>query len=166
MPRHGSSPGRDRRAGFTLLELIVVLALFALIGTVVTVGASALLRGAQRDGLEHNALTALAAARRAAVMAGQTITLRQSTATRRLEWDGGGVELTGEGEVRLLPPVTAGAILVGGRRIENAVTGVRFHADGTCDPFRLEITHEHKTHVLAIDPWTCSVLAPEPGGQP
>jgi len=155
-----SRPGRDP-AGFTLLEILVVLALFGLISALLIGGSGALLRAVGREDAENTALGAIAAARHGAVLAGQTLQLRFDEKTRVLDWGAGHADLAGGDGVRLLPPAKLSAVLIGGRVQEEALAGVRFYADGTCDPFRLEIVREKNSRILAIDPWTCTVLAPD-----
>lgn len=150
------------RAGFTLVEILAVLAIVGLVASVVFLGSGALLRAAQRDDVETGALTALASARRAAVLGGQVIELRVDEQARVLAWGAETLTLAGEGTVRLLPMETS-ALLLGGRRVEQAVPAVRFFPDGTCDPFRLELVQGAASRVLTIDPWTCAVMAPAPG---
>jgi len=147
--------------GFSLLEIVVVLALFGLISVLLIGGSGALLRAVSQDDAENTALSAIAAARHSAVLAGQTLQLRLDEQTRVLDWGAGNATISGEDEVRLLPPVKLSAVLIGGREQEQALAGVRFYADGTCDPFRLEIVREKTSHILAIDPWTCTALAPD-----
>jgi len=157
-----ASKSRPRRAadGFTLLEIVVVLALFGLITALLIGGSGALLRAIGREEVENTALNAIASARHEAVLAGRTLELRLDEKTRVLDWGAGRATLAGEDTVRLLPPVKTSSVLIGGRLEEAAITGVRFHADGTCDPFRLEIVRGPSGRILVIDPWTCTVLAP------
>lgn len=156
---------RSRPPGFTLLELLVVLALFGLVTALLVGGSNALLRGAARDDAESVALGAVANVRNAAVLAGQTLELRYDDKARALDWGSGRAALNTEDEVRLLPPARVSAVLIGGRLQESALARVRFYADGTCDPFRLEIvrTAERTSRILNIDPWTCTALTPDRG---
>ena len=146
--------------GFTLLEIVVVLALIALVSALLIGGSGALLRSVGREDVENTALSAMASARHGAVLAGRTLELRVDDKTRVLDWGVGRVTLAGEDTVRLLPPLKISSVLIGGRLQEEPVARVRFYADGTCDPFRLEIVRGPTSHLLLIDPWTCTVLAP------
>ena len=92
-------------AGFTLLEIIVVLVLFGLISAVLIGGSGALLRAIGREDVENTALGAIAAARHEAVLGGQTLELRLDEKARVLDWGAGRAVLAGEEKVRLLPPV-------------------------------------------------------------
>lgn len=159
-----AAPGFRRRrpaGGFTLLEILVVLALFGLVSALLIGGSGALLRAIGREDAENTALNAVASARHEAVLAGRTLELRLDEKTRGLDWGAGRATLAGEDTVRLLPPVRTSAVLIGGRLEEAALNSVRFHADGTCDPFRLEIVRGQASQILVIDPWTCTVLAPD-----
>lgn len=146
--------------GFTLLEIVVVLALFGLVSVLLLGGSGSLLRAIGREDVESTTLNAIASARYEAVLAGRTLELRLDEKTRVLDWGAGRAILAGEDTVRLLPPVQTSAVLIGGRLEEAAISSVRFHADGTCDPFRVEIVRGQAGRILVIDPWTCTVLAP------
>lgn len=152
---------RRNAGGFTLLEIVVVLALFGLITALLIGGSGALLRAIGREDVESTALNAIASARHEAVLSGRTLELRLDEKTRVLDWGAGRATLAGEDVVRLLPPVKTSSVLIGGRLEETAITGVRFYADGTCDPFRVEIVRGQTGRILMIDPWTCTVLAPD-----
>lgn len=154
-----TNPAAPRARGFSLLEILVVLALFGLMSALLIGGSGAFLKSISRDDVENTTLTAIASARNAAVLAGQTLELRIDEKTRTLDWGAGTAPLVAEGEVRLLPPAKTGSVLIGGRLVENPLARVRFYADGTCDPFRLEIVRDQASHLLNIDPWTCTVLA-------
>lgn len=156
--RHTS---RAPTGGFTLLEIVVVLALFGLITALLIGGSGALLRAIGREEVESTALNAIASARHEAVLSGRTLELRLDEKTRGLDWGAGRATLAGEDVVRLLPPVKTTSVLIGGRLEEAAITTVRFYPDGTCDPFRLEILRGQTDRILVIDPWTCTVLAPD-----
>ena len=155
------APWHQKMAGFTLLEVLVVLALIGLISALLIGSSDALLRSIGKDDLETTALTAIANARHSAVLAGRQEELHNDDQTRMLSWDDGSAALTGEGTVRLLPAVKTSAMLVGGQAVEAPLLRVRFYADGTCDPFRLEIVKDKASHILSIDPWTSTPLLPE-----
>ena len=166
-----SSPGRQgtrppQPAGFTLLELLAVLALMALVSAVL-VGSADLLRAAARGDAEEAALAAVARARHEAVLNGRTLELRLDAASRSFDWGTGRSELAGADTVHLLPPAVASAVLVGGRRVEEPLARVRFYADGTCDPFRVEIlpADGRPARTVTIDPWTAVALAARPEGR-
>jgi general secretion pathway protein H len=156
-------PGRPERGegGFTLLEIIAVIALMGLIAAVLIGGSSTMLKGVSADDVQNTALSAIAAARHSAVLTGRTLELSYDDKARVLDWSEGRAALAGDGGVRLLPAVMTSSILVGGQLLEAPLTRVRFYPDGSCDPFRLEITRDKAREVLTIDPWTCTALSPE-----
>ena len=159
MTPRGGSRGRRRLAAFSLVEIITVLALFGLIAGLVMSGTSAMLRGTSADDVESVTLSAIASARRNAVLTGHLLELNYDEKARLLQWGGDQATLAGEDEVRLLPPVSSSSVLIRGKLVEKAITRVRFYADGTCDPFRLEIVRQRVSRYVAIDPWTCTALA-------
>jgi prepilin-type N-terminal cleavage/methylation domain-containing protein len=155
----GSAP-----RGFSLLEILVVLALFGLVTALMVGGSTGLLKSLAQDDAENVAISAVASARHAAVLAGRTLELRYEEKARVLDWGQGRASITGEDEVRLLPPTRISSVIIGGQLVEAPLARVRFYADGTCDPFRLEIVQKSDRHsrVLTLDPWTCTVLADNP----
>jgi prepilin-type N-terminal cleavage/methylation domain-containing protein len=155
-------PARGPRdAGFSLLEIVLVLALIGLVSALLVGGSTSLLRTVAADDVQNTAISAIAGARHSAVLTGRTLEFSIDDKTRVLDWGEGRAALAGEGAVRLLPAARTSSILVGGQLIEAPLARVRFYADGTCDPFRLEIVRDKASRILTIDPWTCTVLSPE-----
>ncbi|MDI1335450.1 MAG: prepilin-type N-terminal cleavage/methylation domain-containing protein [Lacunisphaera sp.] len=161
MFRGRSSGGLHRSRAFSLLEILVVLALFGLISALLIGGSSALLKTVTTDDVQNTTLSAIAAARHSSVLAGRPLEFRYDDKARVLNWGAGSAALAGEGHVRLLPVVKTSSILVGGQLLESPLARVRFYPDGTCDPFRLEIVRDAVSQILSIDPWTCTALSPE-----
>lgn len=152
--------------GFSLIEIVVVLALAGLIGALVIGAGGSMLRAASQDDAENTAITAIAAARHQAVLSGQIVELHLDEKTRTLDWGTGQAVVAAGQELSLLPAVRAGAMLIGGQLKEDKIALVRFYADGTCDPFRLDITNDTTHRIVAIDPWTCAILAPDKKDKP
>ena len=163
MFRRSSIGGLHRSNGFTLLEIIAVIALLGLISAVLIGGSSAMLKTVSTDDVQNTTLSAIAGARHSAVLAGRTLEFTYDDKARVLSWGEGSAPLASEGNVRLLPAAKISSILVGGQLLEAPLARVRFYADGTCDPFRLEVTRAPASagQILTIDPWTCTALSPE-----
>ncbi len=69
--------------------------------------------------------------------------------------------VVGEGEFGFdfLVARKGNAVLIGGVLVETAtVPSVSFYPDGTCTPFRAQITGGDTPEVIAIDPWTCAPI--------
>jgi type II secretory pathway pseudopilin PulG len=153
--------------GFTLVEVILVLALLVLIISVLLPAAGTLLRGARGETAEETALTVLQDARRQAVISGREVALRYEPAEHALVWtdgvqDGRRVLEQENVTVEFLRP-GGGAILLGGQLVEaDPVDEMKFYADGSCDLIRLQLrATDAAPRVISIDPWTCApVLAP------
>lgn len=160
------SPGARvrRRRGFTLAEVLLVLALMAMVSGVLVVGASTLL-GGDKDDPEAALLAALQRARREAVERDAEIELRIDAERGTVSWgerDDQVVTLPASETVRarLLAPRSLGAVLIGGEAEEHPLASLRVHPDGTCDQARLEVRRNGARRLHDIDPLTC---APLPG---
>lgn len=160
-----ASPG-DR--GFTLLEILLVLTLIALLGSVLIGGAASLLKANNEQDPESALLSLLQKVRAEAVEANTIITLVQLPEQRGFLWGADGVETLpareGGPRARLLRPEFAGASLIAGQMEERLLERMRFYPDGSCDAARLEVRRGDNRRVFSIDPWTASPL-PEGGGR-
>lgn len=159
-------PRRAFPRAFTLVEVLLVLALLALIVSIMLPAGGALLRDARETSFEGTVLAAVQDARREAVLTGREVELRHETATRTLVWSDGRrtrqVPLPGPAAaVEFLRP-RGGAVLLGGRLVEtDPVARLRFYPDGTCDAVRLQLRPAGADpRVIPLDPWTCT---PVPG---
>lgn len=170
VPRPRSRPIRSTRA-FTLLEMLLGLALIALLAGALIGGSSALL--AEKPTSANDVFwSAVQAARKTALNSQHDVNLRYEEKTKSFQ-------LTApDGSVSASFPITApvtdlaveflsvqktgGLILLGGMVVETEplTGGVTFYADGTCTAFRLQIRANGGAHILAIDPWTCSPVIP------
>ena len=167
------TPKSKTPAGFTLLEMLLALALIALLAGALIGGSSALLadKPVSVDDVFWNTVQA---ARKSALNTQQDMALRYDEKTKSFQLtapDGSAV-----GAFPLTNPPsdlaveflsmqrTGGLILLGGSIVETEplTGGVTFYADGTCTAFRLQIRANGGAHILAIDPWTCSpVITPK-----
>lgn len=147
---------------FTLVEILVVLALLALVVSALLPATGAWLRGAGGETAEDTALDTMQEIRRQAVLSGRTVTLRFDALRGALVWTDGirtsRRALTGPVvTVDFLRP-GGGAILLGGQLVETSpVREMNFYPDGTCDGIRVQLRPADGTpRVTPIDPWTCA----------
>jgi general secretion pathway protein H len=181
--------------GFSLLEVLLALALIALLASVLIGGAAPLI-GGQAVAPNDVFWQAVQEARKAALKSGRDMRLKWDKEKKRFLLLDGTVSATlaADGFTREetplkvfpLPPKIAAdlavdflgaaskggggnTILVGGVLIESRpIPHATFHADGTCTPFRAQFVRAGGASILAIDPWTCApvLTPPDPYAQP
>jgi type II secretion system protein H len=159
--------------GFTLVEVLLVLALMALLASLLVPGVNSMLRAMDERAPDQLAAEAVLAARAAALESGRTVELRYDKDGRSFAWglpEARSAALPAGTTVELLPVEAGGAVLLGGELTEVAppLRRVRFFPDGTCDPFRLRLrTGEAAApRVLVADPWTCALSPVTAKGRP
>ncbi len=184
---------RAARSAFTLLEVLLALAIIALVASTLIGGASHLLGGTPAT--PHDVFwKSVQEARKTALRSGREVRLKYDKEKRHfylldglaptvLAADGFTKEerplktfpLVGPGAadltVEFLNASTKGGtlLLIGGVAVEsNPVTHVTFYSDGTCSPFRAQFTRPGAASIQSIDPWTCApvLTPPDPYAQP
>lgn len=181
------------RRGFTLLEVLLSIAIIALLAGVL-VGGSAQLLSEQPVTVDDVFWKAVRETRKAALKAEHEMRLRydpekkhflliDGLAPSTLAEDGFTREETplktfpvssatsADLSIEFLGASSKGGnvILVGGVMLESQpIKFVTFYSDGTCTPFRLQVARNGGAHVLAIDPWTCApvLAASDPNAAP
>jgi prepilin-type N-terminal cleavage/methylation domain-containing protein len=149
------------RHAFTLVEILLALALLALVGAVLLPSAGGLLRPHDAGRPDDVIAEVLQEVRREAVLTGREVALRFDAGTQRFAWDGSQRPLSRKGSkvtVDFLRPSVTTAVLIGGRMVEtDTVPVLRFFPDGTCDPVRVQWRVAGGAgQIMAIDPWTCA----------
>ncbi len=177
-PRHGLLRAVGR--GFTILELLLALAIIALLGTVL-IGGSAQLLSDKPISADEVFWKAVQEARKDALKSGNATRL-----TFVDDKDKGKAFIVTDGTTPQpfpLPPTTAAdltvsflttqkgasAILVAGQMVETqTIPVVIFYGDGTCTAFRAQFQRGGSTHLVSIDPWTCAPMLtpPDPNAPP
>ncbi|MFH1497455.1 MAG: GspH/FimT family pseudopilin [Verrucomicrobiota bacterium] len=159
---------RDRAPAFTLVEVLLVLSLFALFGALFIGGAGNLLDHSREQSPEQALLSMFQTVRRQAVQENRIIEVAAVEDGAAFVWNEADTLILPEREgvsVRLLKPQLDQAVLLGGQLEETPLERLRFYPDGTCDPVRVQIRRGQVRRVETIDPWTCSPQPPV-GNQP
>lgn len=162
------------RGGFTLVEVLLVVALIALLSTIFIGGSSALLTD-KAPSPDAQFWTACGAARGEALGEGKSVIMTFDQKTRDFVLNDG----TAKKEMPLVGPddmvidfhpadSPSGSLsLIGGTLVETEpLASVTFYNDGTCTPFRVQIRSKLGAHVLAIDPWTCAQVLSKNNANP
>jgi prepilin-type N-terminal cleavage/methylation domain-containing protein len=165
--------GALRRArGFTLLEILLVMLIIALLGTVIIGASSALLKNRAVTPSEVF-WSAVQEARKTALKGGKDVRFTFDAKEKKFvlsdatnaDAPGKDFPIPGAGDDLILTFLTtqkgASSILIGGVLVETQkIDAVTFYSDGTCTPFRLQIQKSGDATVLGVDPWTCAAVLP------
>jgi general secretion pathway protein H len=162
--------GSHRLGAFTVLEILMVIALIAMLTGVLVTGSIRLANGRVVTP-EDVFWKAVMETRKAALLTGREVRLSftdkdKERALVARSADGTEqrfpFEMAGEIKLDFLSTQKgSSSILLGGQLVETqTIPFVTFYGDGTCSPFRLQIRTGGEGRVLAIDPWTCSLVLP------
>ncbi len=172
-PRRSST--RGRRA-FTLLEILLVLALIGLLSGMMITGATRMLNPGPETPTQAF-WTMAGAARRYALLNETEVRMSYDTTTGELvasatngtdlppvKVPGGGdlVFISGISPTALASPNTAVGSVFGdilGNGTDTTISSVVFYRDGTCTPFRVTVEgatagNDAASPTIAVDPWT------------
>jgi prepilin-type N-terminal cleavage/methylation domain-containing protein len=158
-------PRVNRRAAFTLLEVLLAVAVLGFVSLLFVNGASDLFRSTELRA-DDIFWQGVSSSRQLALDSDRTVSLTYNAEKHLLVWAAGQDaprSLAFPGKLlEFLPAVSQGSVLIGGQLAETGeVKVVRFYADGGCDAFRAQLTDAagHR-QVLSIDPWTCAPVIP------
>jgi prepilin-type N-terminal cleavage/methylation domain-containing protein len=150
--------------GFTLVEVLLVLALIGLLSWIFIGGSTALLAD-QGMSPDEQFWKACAAARKEALEEQRDVLLSFDPKARGFVLNDGTTRtplpLPGTDDVVIdfhpPPSDSSSSILVGGTLVETQpLAAATFYSDGTCTAFQAQVRAKGGAHMLAIDPWTCS----------
>lgn len=155
-------------AAFTLLEILLALALLGLLSAALVAGANHLLDSRVRAAPDIF-WEAVREARRTALKGETEVRLRFDEKEKSFVVDGGDatsafpVTATRDLSISFLPAQSGGgSILIGGVLSDSrSLPGVTFYGDGTCSPFRIQFRTGGAVQIIAIDPWTCAPILGE-----
>lgn len=137
-----------RREGFTLLELIVVLAILAAIAALVAPSFSRTIASARLRSAASDVRTSLARGRALAVAAAKERTVA-------FDLSRGEFGVDNEAVRRLPETIRLGAVLPGEGRMEEGNVRIRFFPDGSGDEAEISVTAEDGgTLRVTVDPLT------------
>lgn len=159
-------PARRReRRGFTLVEVLLALAVLGLVAALFIAGTSTFFRAVEPRP-EDVFWQAVHAARQQSVESARTVYLHFDGKQAALVASAPGLAqqvtpFPGK-SLEFLSAIEQRAVLIGGQVTDTAtIPGVRFHPEGTCDPFRAQLVDAAGRRVLLhIDPWTCAPVLP------
>jgi len=164
--------GQDR-AGFTMVEILLVIALIGVLASVFVINFDVLIRQNEADSLEQAFWRASSEARNRALFERRSRDLRYDPESTAFLLEGGhemvrfpvntsdwteGIKTEVLFNQRLSDDSYS---LVGGKLItDRKVEFVRFYPDGTCMPFILSIRTGDTVRTIEIDPWSGAELLP------
>jgi len=167
-----SATGETR--AFTLIEILLALALIALLSTIFVSGTNSLLAGRSASP-DEQFWQACAQARRQALEEQRSVVLTIDAKARSFVLSDGAqqkpIPITGPDDLAIdFHPAqsdSSSSVLVGGTLVETQpMASVTFYDDGTCTPFRVQLRSGGGAHMLCVDPWTCAPVLTKPDASP
>ena len=161
------------RRGFTIVEVLLTLALIVLIGTIFVSGTNSLL-ASKASSPDDQFWQACNQARKEALEEQRDVVMTYDSKAR-------GFVLADGSQVKTIPvsgpedleidfhPAqsnSASSSLIGGVLVDTTpLPAVTFYSDGTCTPFKVQLRTAGGAHLLSIDPWTCAPVLTKPDGR-
>ena len=167
-----TTSGTGERGGFTLVEILLAVALIGLLSWIFVGGSNALL-SEKASSPDEQFWKVCASARKEALEEQKSVILTYDPKGRDFLLSDGGkplaVPVTGPDDMVIdFHPAqsdSSSSILIGGTLVETEpLTSATFYSDGTCTPFRAQIRTGGGAHLLTIDPWTCAPVLPKTDG--
>ena len=154
---------RSRARAFTLIEILLTVALLGLLSTALVSGAAHLV-GNRKQTPQEIFWDAVHIARKTALGSEHDVQLSFEAKEKSFVIDDRGTKQSlavpdaRDLTIELLQAQSSGgSILIGGQLLDTqTLSSVSFYADGTCSPFRVQFRTNGPARVLAIDPWTCA----------
>jgi prepilin-type N-terminal cleavage/methylation domain-containing protein len=159
-----SATGEPR--GFTLVEILLALALVGLLSWIFVGGSTALL-ASEDSSPDDQFWKACGLARKAALTSQHDVLLSFDPKAKGFVLDDAGSKTTipVKGDKDLVidlhpaPSETSSLTLIGGTVVDTSqLAAAVFYSDGTCTNFRVQIRNTLGAHMLAVDPWTCAPM--------
>ena len=152
--------------GFTLLEILLVVALIGLIGALL---AASVMRVFSDDHAAPEEIfwQACRSAQKMASLSERATSLSFDAKGKNLVWSNGAETeqapfdpASGEVSVQFLEAQQGGSLmLIAGQVVETQeVPRVLFYPDGTCTAFRVQFRVGANAWQVAVDPWTCAPM--------
>ncbi|HUJ44034.1 MAG TPA: prepilin-type N-terminal cleavage/methylation domain-containing protein [Opitutaceae bacterium] len=157
---------RPESRGFTLLEILLVLALVGLIGALLAASVTRVFSD-DHAAPEDVFWQACRSAQKMASLSERETSLSFDAKEKKLVWSNGAETeearfdpASGEVSVQFLQAQQGGSlILIAGQVVETQeVPRVMFYSDGTCTAFRVQFRVGANAWQVAIDPWTCAPI--------
>ncbi|HUG10670.1 MAG TPA: prepilin-type N-terminal cleavage/methylation domain-containing protein [Opitutaceae bacterium] len=159
------------RSAFTLLEVLLVLALIGSAASVFVISIDSIARTTPADSLEGAFWASLRDAREAAMRTRRVQRITFNPDDMQFVVEGGGnvrtenVDLEGtsgsdkfEAVFKQVLPSNTFTLIRGRLVTEREITSMLVFPDGTCQPVTVEFRFPGGTRRLPIDPWTCAEL--------
>lgn len=152
------------RRGFTIVEVLLTLALIVLVGTIFISGTNSLL-ASKASSPDDQFWQACGQARKEALEEQRNVVMSYDSKARGFVLSDGNqvktVPVTGPEDLAIdFHPAqsdSASSSLIGGVLVDTTpLPAVTFYSDGTCTPFKVQLRASGAAHLLSIDPWTCA----------
>jgi len=158
---------------FTLLEILLAIALMGLLAAVLVTGGVNLLSDKPATP-EAVFWKAVQQSRASALTVEHEVRLSYDSKNQAFVVDDGvtpqvlAVPPARELTVDFLSAAAGGSsVLIGGELVDTqTIPAVTFYPDGTCSPFRAQFRSGGAARMLNIDPWTCAQVLPRGEGTP